>query len=869
MLFPSIVPSSQTASAATTNVTITVDPTAERTNISPYIYGTNQDFSNTADYTARRLGGNRMTGYNWENNASNAGSDWLHSSDDYMCASTVSGCDQPGAAVTKFHDISVANNSYSLVTLQMAGYAAADKNGAVSESEAAPSSRWRSVVNTKGSAFSLTPDVNDSNVYMDEEVNFLVNKYGSAATSTGIKGYSLDNEADLWSSTHPRIHAAAVGAQELVDRSVALSKAVKAVDPAAEIFGPASYGFYGYYALQDAPDWASLKGNYSWYLDYYLDKMNQASTTAGKRLLDVLDVHWYPEATGGGTRITFNGTGSLDTQKARVQAPRSLWDSTYHETSWINDYFSSYLPIIPKLQSSINTYYPGTKLGITEYSYGGEGDISGGIAQADALGIFGKLGVYFATFWKLETNADYVNSAFKLYRNYDGNGSKFGSVHVKADTSDVANSSVYASVKDATNNELHMVVLNKSFDDAQNATIQIAGSQAYTSATIYGFDGTGTTLKQIGTVSNISGNQFTYSIPALSAYHIVLTPGTTTATAPSAPTGLTAAAGNAQAMLSWTASTGATSYNVKRATTSGGTYTTVATGVTGTTHTNTGLTNGTTYYYVVSAVNSVGESANSSQASATPVASVTVPAAPTGLTATAGNAQVTLSWTASSGVASYNVKRSSTSGGTYTTAATGVTGTTYTDTGLTNGTTYYYVVSAVNSAGESSNSTQASAAPVGSATTSSLVVQYKLSNANATDNQIYATFNIKNTGTTAVSLSNLKLRYYLTKDTTSASLNYWVDYAQVGTSAVSGVFTAISPAKTTADTYLELSFSSAAGSIAAGGQTGDIQVRIAKSDWTNFSESNDYSFDGTKSSFADWNKVTLYNSGTLVWGIEP
>nr|WP_224753658.1 glycoside hydrolase family 6 protein [Paenibacillus terricola] len=338
---------------------------------------------------------------------------------------------------------------------------------------------------------------------------------------------------------------------------------------------------------------------------------------------------------------------------------------------------------------------------------------------------------------------------------------------------------------------------------------------------------------------------------------------------PAAPTGLTATAGNAQVVLAWTASTGATSYNVKRATTSGGPYTTVATGVTGTTYTNTGLTNGTTYYYVVSAVNSAGESSNSAQTSATPVAPVTVPAAPTGLTATAGNAQVVLAWTASTGATSYNVKRSTTSGGTFTTIATGVTGTTYTDTGLTNGTTYYYVVSAVNSAGESANSSVASATPVGSTTTSSLVVQYKLSNANANDNQIYATFNIKNTGTTAVSLSNLKLRYYLTKDTTSASLNYWVDYAQVGTSAVSGVFGTISPAKTTADTYLELSFSSAAGSIAAGGQTGDIQVRIAKSDWTNFSESNDYSFDGTKSSFADWNKVTLYNSGSLVWGIEP
>ncbi|MFN2513923.1 MAG: fibronectin type III domain-containing protein [Pyrinomonadaceae bacterium] len=123
------------------------------------------------------------------------------------------------------------------------------------------------------------------------------------------------------------------------------------------------------------------------------------------------------------------------------------------------------------------------------------------------------------------------------------------------------------------------------------------------------------------------------------------------------------------------------------------------------------MTNGTTYYYVVTAVNSAGESANSNQASATPTAPPTPPAAPTGLTATAGNAQVALSWTASSGATSYNVKRSTTSGGPYTTIAPGVTTTSYTDASVTNGTTYYYVVTAVNSTGESANSNQASATP--------------------------------------------------------------------------------------------------------------------------------------------------------------
>jgi hypothetical protein len=175
---------------------------------------------------------------------------------------------------------------------------------------------------------------------------------------------------------------------------------------------------------------------------------------------------------------------------------------------------------------------------------------------------------------------------------------------------------------------------------------------------------------------------------------------------PPVPTALTATPGNAQVALAWGASSGATSYNVKRSTVNGSGYATVAS-PTVTNYTNTGLTNGTTYYYVVSAVSAGGESANSAQASATPIAP---PAAPTGLVATAGNSQVALSWAASSGATGYNVKRSTVNGSGYATVASPAT-TSYTNTGLTNGTTYYYVVTAINAGGESGNSSQASATP--------------------------------------------------------------------------------------------------------------------------------------------------------------
>ncbi|HEY7424670.1 MAG TPA: fibronectin type III domain-containing protein, partial [Gemmataceae bacterium] len=173
---------------------------------------------------------------------------------------------------------------------------------------------------------------------------------------------------------------------------------------------------------------------------------------------------------------------------------------------------------------------------------------------------------------------------------------------------------------------------------------------------------------------------------------------------PAAPTGLTATAGPGQVALSWTASSGAASYNIYRGTSSGG-ETKIASGVTTTAYSDSGLSAGTTYFYEVTAVNSVGESGLSNEASAT---TPSVPAAPTNLTASANPAQVALSWTASSGAPSYNIYRGTSSGG-ETEVASGVMATAFTDSGLSAGTTYFYEVTAVNSVGESGFSNEASA----------------------------------------------------------------------------------------------------------------------------------------------------------------
>jgi endoglucanase len=344
-------------------------------------------------------------------------------------------------------------------------------------------------------------------------------------------------------------------------------------------------------------------------------------------------------------------------------------------------------------------------------------------------------------------------------------------------------------------------------------------------------------------------------------------PSPSVPTAPAAPAGLAAAAGDAKVTLSWSSVSNANSYTVKRGTAAAGPFTAVAAGLTAPAYTDTAVVNGSTYYYVVSASNAVGESPNSTTVSAKPVDGALLPGA-LSLTAAADTSKITLGWTASANAAAYDVKRGTAAAGPFTALATGLTATAYTDTTAAAGTTYYYVVTATNAAGSTSSNVASAKVEGGTGTPGNLVVQYKAADTNAGDNQMKPHFQIVNNGTTPVALSGLKLRYYYTIDGEKGQ-TFNCDYAVVGCSKLAGALVKLPAAKTGADYYLEVSFSSTAGTLAAGSSTGEMQIRINKTDWTNFNEADDYSFDATKTGFADWNKVTLYQDGALVWGIEP
>lgn len=502
------------------HVVFQINAAADRRPISPLVYGINMDANNNVQFArvmaeARpgmlRLGGNRWTAYNWENNDSNAGSDWQFQNDDFLASST-----QPAAAVLPTVYAAEKAHIPVLVTVPIAGYVSADRDppGPVMGSGANYlNTRFKIDAPRDSRPLGAAPDRSSKYVYQDQFVYFL-RKHAAGAQLM----FSLDNEPDLWASTHKEIHPKPTTYTELLGKDLAYARAVKAVDPGALVTGPVSYGWEGYLTLQDAPGWT----RYGNFLNWWMRQVKAADLKAGTRLLNDLDVHWYPEATGTGHRITGTGTAPGEVV-AREQAPRSLWDPSYVEKSWITQWSTGGkgIDLIHRLQAQIAANNPGMGLDFSEWDYGATDDISGAIATADVLGIFGRYGVHAADFWGLGGANAYAYAAFAAFRNYDGHGAAFGSTEVGATTTDNVGTSLYASLTGKSADHLVIVAINKNFAPT-TASIRIHGFTANRAA-VYILTSATPRVRPAPSLHGAAAAGLTYVMPAQSISIIVPT----------------------------------------------------------------------------------------------------------------------------------------------------------------------------------------------------------------------------------------------------------------------------------------------------------------------------------------------------------
>ena len=519
--------------------TITIDVKANNHAISPYIYGSNEawDFTKSA-----RWGGNRSTTYNWENNASNGGNDFSNVSDAFY---DYTNKDVPAYPIVNFVKSADARNQFKIVSLQAAGYVAADKDGQITEVASDENTRWKKLEYNKPTPYSLTPDKDDDVVYIDELVNYL-QTLGEPGNG-GIDAYAVDNEPYLWSRSHPMLHPEQTTYEELFEKTKLIGSTVHKISPRTEIVGPMFYGWtdaarWGVAENEFANVFRVKNDSYRWFVDFYLDSLRQMEEKYGERFLDIISFHWYPEATGTVTKYTDGPKkGQLvrvvntstadaatpaqliaeDVVEARLQAPRTLWDNTYKEKSYVGNEIARQLPksrrsLLQAVKYSIDTYYPGTKIAFTEFEYDAEGHWSGGLALADVLGIFGREDVYLATKWN--TFQSYSIAAYKLYLNYDGNGNGFGTTSVQDIFTDTAKMASYASLDEEGN--LHIIAINKTADALPANFILQNGT--YSDGVVYGFDQESANITQKGTITKIENSGFTYSLPAYSALHFIL-----------------------------------------------------------------------------------------------------------------------------------------------------------------------------------------------------------------------------------------------------------------------------------------------------------------------------------------------------------
>ncbi len=477
---------------STVNVNVNIDVLSNRHPISSYVYGGAypKDAATITDsgLGVVRWGGNATSRYNWKLFTYNAANDWYF--EDFAYSEI-----GDGDSAKFIQDVKTAG-SHPLMTMPMlpwvANTAENGTNGHWSFSVAKYGAQCAAdPYNTDAGdglksdcSTQLTANPSDANVPLldqpgtnDPPGSVYRNQWTAAlATAFGSSPhfYNMDNEIDIWGGTHRDVHPNPTAYNEMRDTFVAEARALRGWDPKAVRFGPVSCCWWFYWNGANGNDKGAHAGVDL--LPWWLNEVAWQDKVAGKRSVDVLDVHAYPD----GPDTSSWTLAQKQALAARIY--RDYWDPTYvSESSTINQNWATFIqpnktiPFrIPRIRATANMIYPGTPISFTEWSaaFAGESDFSTALGDADAYGILGRDRVYLASRWTAPDPANPNYQALKLFTNYDGQHHGFATTSV-SDTNN-GNPNLFSSYAalDATGKTLTLLVLNK--DPSNTVQVQFA-----------------------------------------------------------------------------------------------------------------------------------------------------------------------------------------------------------------------------------------------------------------------------------------------------------------------------------------------------------------------------------------------------------
>jgi hypothetical protein len=443
---------------ARAEVTVRVDVGAPGATISPGILGVSSNLTaaelQQAGLTINSWGGNPSTRYNYD-----IGNAWNHGAD-FEFRNTNYGDPGPDSAraYVESNDAAGVETRMAIPTL---GWVAKNDDGDLcsfptDDGGCRPASEVGNCSDQK-----LEADPTRANVESTpEQVGAWLRRMAAAGA---VPDYiAMDNEPDLWGHTHYDVHPDCPTYEEVLDKYQRYAAVAREAMPDAALSGPALCCWYDYWNIAPGP----RDGGENDFLSWFLDALKAADDASGRRSIDYLDVHYYPQSD------VFNDRDDPATNAKRLRSTRSLWDPDYTDESWID----TEIRFIPRMRETIAEHYPGLKLFISEWNFGNDGNINGALAIADVLGIYGREGVEAATYWRNPEVGSPGWFAFTMHGNYDGEGSRFGGVSLPATVTGTraADVGAYAALDEQTGT-LRIMLVNRSPEAAIGVGLDLVG----------------------------------------------------------------------------------------------------------------------------------------------------------------------------------------------------------------------------------------------------------------------------------------------------------------------------------------------------------------------------------------------------------